>query len=84
MLIPLFFLNYFNLLSSILLNLPSCLQALQKINLADHMRWMADLLHAYASQQLEVALLGLPVLEVIDLLSGGWTQARPVTVAASA
>ena len=41
---------------------------------------MADLLHADDIQQLEVALLGSPALEVIDLLSGGLAQARPVTV----
>ena len=33
---------------------------LQKICLVDHIRQMADLLHADAIQQLEVALLGLP------------------------
>ena len=43
-----------------------------------------DLLHAYAFQQLQVALLGLPAAEVIDLLSDGLVQARPVTEAASA
>ena len=35
-------------------------QALQKICLVDHIKWMAELLHADAIQQLEVALLGLP------------------------
>ena len=44
---------------------------------------MADLLHADAIQQLEVALLGLPAVEVVDHLSGGLAQSRPVTVAAS-
>ena len=44
---------------------------------------MADLLHTDAIQQFEVALLGLPVVEVIDLLSGGLAQTRPVTVATS-
>ena len=78
------FLPYFNLLSSILLNPSSCLQTLQKIHLADHIRWMTDLLHADSIQQLEVALLRSPVVKVIDFLSGGLVQARPVTVAASA
>ena len=45
---------------------------------------MADLLHADAIQLLEVALLGSPAVEVVDLLSGGLAQPRPVTVAASA
>ena len=39
---------------------------------------MADLLHADAIQQLEVALLGPPVAQVIDLLSGRWVQTKPV------
>ena len=45
---------------------------------------MADLLHANAIQQLEVALLGSPALEIIDLLSSGLAQANPVTIATSA
>ena len=79
-----YFLNYFNLLSFNLLNLSCHLQALQQIYLADHIRWMADLLHADAIQQLEVALLGSPGLEVIDLLSGGLVQAKAVTITTSA
>ena len=39
---------------------------------------MADLLHINAIQQLEVALLGSPAAQVIDLLSGGWVQTKPV------
>ena len=39
---------------------------------------MADLLHANAIQQLEVALLGSPAAQIIDLLSGEWVQAKPV------
>ena len=41
------------------------------MHLVDHIRWMADLLHADAIQQTEVALLGLPASEVKDLISGG-------------
>ena len=43
---------------------------------------MADLMHADAIQQLEVALLGSPAVEVVDLLSGGLSQSGPVTVTA--
>ena len=57
-------------------------QALQKICLASHIRRMADLLHADALQQLEVALLGSPAANVINLLVGGWEQTRPVLMAA--
>ena len=78
-----YFLNYFNLFSSILLNLSSHLQALQKICLADDIRQMPDLLHADAIQQLEVALFGFPALEVIDLFSGRLVQAKLVTVTTS-
>ena len=39
---------------------------------------MADLLHANAIQQLEVALLGSPAVQVIDLLACGWVQTKPV------
>ena len=39
---------------------------------------MADPLHADIIQQLEVALLGSPAAQVIDLLSGGWVQTKPV------
>ena len=35
---------------------------------------MADLLHADAIQQLEVALLGLTVAHIIELLSAGLLQ----------
>ena len=40
---------------------------------------MVDLLHAYAIQQLEVALLGSPVAQVVDLLAEGFTQAQAST-----
>ena len=43
---------------------------------------MADLLHADAIQQLEVVLLESPVVEVVDLLSSGLSQSRPVIVMA--
>ena len=45
--------------------------------MADHIRQMADLMHADAIQQLEVALLGLPAAEVMDLLSSGLSQFLP-------
>ena len=77
------FLDHFNFLSSISLNPSSHLQALQKICLANHIRWMADLLHANAVQQLEVVLLGPPASEVIDFLSGGLAQATSSTLAAA-
>ena len=60
------------------------LQALQKIHLANHIRHMADLLHADTVQQLEVALLGSPAAQVIDLLSGGLMQIKPSTFVAPA
>ena len=37
---------------------------------------MADLLHADVIQQLEVALLGSPVIQVVDLLAEGLTQTQ--------
>ena len=43
----------------------------------NHIKSMAELLHAEAIQQLEVALLGSPAVHVIDLLSAGWTQTKP-------
>ena len=61
-------------------NPQSHLQALQKICLADHIREMADLIHVDAIQQLKVALLGSPAVEMIDLLSSGVSQSRTVTV----
>ena len=42
---------------------------------------MVDLLHVDAEQQLEVALLGSPVANVIDLLANGWEQTRAVLMA---
>ena len=52
--------------------------ALQKIHLANHIKRMADLLHVDTVQQLEVALLGSPAADVIDLLSAGLDQTRPI------
>ena len=62
-------LDHFIFLSSILLNPSSHLQTLQKIHLANHIRHMADLLQANLVQQLEVALLGSPAAQAVDLLS---------------
>ena len=45
---------------------------------------MAHLLHADAVQQLEVALLGSPAAQVIDLLSSGLMQTKPSTSVAPA
>ena len=59
-----FFLDSLNFLPSISLNPSSHLQALQKIHLGSHIRHMADLLHVDAIQQLEVALLGTPVVQL--------------------
>ena len=56
-------------------------QALQKICLADHIRKMANQLHADAIQQLEVALLGSPAAEVMDILSA--SLSKPVTIASA-
>ena len=78
------FLDHFNFLSSISLNPSSHLQALQKIHLVNHIRWIVDLLHTDAVQQLEVALLGSPASEVIDLLSSGLVQTTSSTIVASA
>ena len=78
------FLDHFNFLSSISLNPSSYLQALQKICLANHIRWMVDLLHTDAVQQLEVALLGSPASKVIDPLSSGLAQTTSSTIAALA
>ena len=64
-------------ISFVLLNL-SHFQTLQKIHLVSHIWSMADLLHVNAIQQLEVALLGSPAAQVIDLLAGGWMQTKPV------
>ena len=44
---------------------------------------MADLLHTNAVHQLEVALLGSPASEVIDLLSSALVQTTSSTIAAS-
>ena len=68
-----YFLDHLDFLSSISLNPSSHFQALQKIHLAPHIRHMADLLHADATQQLEVAFLERPAAQVIDFLAGGIT-----------
>ena len=44
-----------------------------KICLANHVWRMADLLHSDAIQQLGVAVMGSPVVQVVDLLAGGLT-----------
>ena len=77
-------LDHFNFFSSILLNSSSHLQALEKICLANHIRCMAELLHADVVQQLEVALLGSLVAQIVDLLSGGLAQTKSSTSAAPA
>ena len=48
---------------------PLFLQTLQKIHLADHIHSLAELLHTDALHQLEVALLGSPAANLIDVLS---------------
>ena len=53
---------------------PIFFQVLQKIHLINHMKSMAELLHADVIQQLEVALLGSPVTHVIGLLVAGGMQ----------
>ena len=53
---------------------PTFFQALQKIRMANHIKSMAELLHADAIQQLEVALLGSPVTQILDLLATGVIQ----------
>ena len=67
----------------VLLNSSSHFQALQKICLVNHITSMADLLHANAIQQLEVAVLGSSAAQVIDLLSGGWMQTKAVLMTTS-
>ena len=54
---------HFNLTFSIFL------KALQKIRLADYIHHVANLLHLDAGQQLEVALLGSPASNLIDILA---------------
>ena len=44
-------------------------QAMQKIRLANHIKSMAELLHADTIQQLEVALLGSPGAHLLNLLA---------------
>ena len=46
-------------------------QALQKIRLANHICSLAELLHANAIQQLELALLGSHAARLLDLLAMG-------------
>ena len=46
-----------------------CIQALQKIRLANHIHNVAELLHADAMQQLELALMGSPAAKLSDVLS---------------
>ena len=46
--------------------------------MAKHIKRMADLLHADAVQQLEVALLGSPAANVVELLSAGLEQTKPI------
>ena len=46
-------------------------QALQKIRLVNHICSLAELLHANAMQQLELALLGSPVARLLDMLAMG-------------
>ena len=41
----------------------------QKIQLASHIHSLAELLHANAMQQLELALLGSPAAKVLDVLA---------------
>ena len=53
-------------------------QVLQKIYLANHIKRMADLLHADAVQQLNVAILGSLVADVVTLLSAGFKQTKPI------
>ena len=53
---------------------PIFFQVLQKICLAIHVKSMAELLHTDAIQQLEVALLGSKVAQVITLLTAGGVQ----------
>ena len=46
-------------------------QALQKIRMANQVCSLAELLHADAMQQLELALLGSPVARLLDVLAMG-------------
>ena len=46
-------------------------QALQKIRLVNHIHSLAELHHADAMQQLELALLGSPVARLLDVLAMG-------------
>ena len=66
-----YFLDHSNFIPSISFDLSSHLWALQKIQLASHIRCMADLLHVVAIQQLEVAVLGSPTAQVVNLLAHG-------------
>ena len=50
---------------------PVFFQALQKIQLLNHIKSMAELLHANAIQQLEEALLWSPAAQILDLLATG-------------
>ena len=45
---------------------------------------MADLMPVDAVQQFEVALLGLPAAELVDLLSNGLLQSRRVMITVTA
>ena len=48
--------------------------------MADHIKQMADLMHVYAIQNLEVALVGSPAAEAVDVLSAGLSNSNPVTI----
>ena len=48
---------------------PLFFQALQKIQLINHIKSMAELLHADTIQQLGVALLGSPVTQLLNILA---------------
>ena len=51
--------------------LPMFFQALQKIHLVNHSKSMAELLHANAFQQLEVAPLASPAAQILNLPAAG-------------
>ena len=53
---------------------PIFFQALQKICLVDYIKRIVELLHANAIQQLEVAFLGSPSTQILDLLAAGMRQ----------
>ena len=53
---------------------PIFFQALQKIQLVNQIKSMAELIHADAIQQLEVALLGSPAAQILNLLAKGVMQ----------